>query len=69
MMQGFLNRRRVYLLGALIASQGLGACVVLPLPYHRHRPHVVEPSYRAGPPAPVERYPRDYGGRRDRGQY
>ncbi len=68
-MQGFPNRRRLYLLGALLASQGLAACVVLPLPYHRHRPHVIEPYYGAREPAPVERFPRDYGGRRDRGRH
>jgi hypothetical protein len=68
-MQALLNRRRLYLVGALLASQALGACVVVPLPYHRHRPHVIEPYYGERQPAPMERYPRGYGERRDRGRY
>lgn len=68
-MQGFLNRRRLYLLVALLVGQGLAACVVLPLPYHRHRPYAIEPYYGAREPVPVERYPRDYGGARDRRPY
>ena len=61
-MQRFANRRCFYLLGALLASQWLTACVVLPLPYHRHRPHVVEPYYGDRNEAP--RGGRDYPDRR-----
>ncbi len=66
-MQRFANRRRFYLLGALLASQWLTACVVLPLPYHRHRPHVVEPYYGGHNEAPRER--RHYPDRRHHRSY
>jgi hypothetical protein len=66
-MQRFANRRRIYLLGALLASQWLSACVVVPVPYHRHRPYISEPGYGGGSQAPGDQ--RDYRGRRDRGPY
>ena len=66
-MQRFANHCRLYLLGALLASQWLSACVVVPVPYHRHRPYMAEPSYGGGPQAPGGT--RDYPDRRYRGPY
>ena len=66
-MQRFANRRRSYLFGALLASQWLTACVVVPLPYHRHRPYVAEPYYGDRSQAP--RDPRDYNDRRGHRSY
>jgi hypothetical protein len=66
-MQRFANPRRIYLLAALLACQWLTACVILPLPYHRHRPYVAE-SY-PGPGGHAPRDWRDPRGRPDRGPY
>jgi hypothetical protein len=65
-MQGFMNRRGLVLLSALLASQVLSACVVVPAPYYRQRPVIVEPRPHYGPPHdhrdPRDR--RDWHGRR-----
>jgi hypothetical protein len=61
-MQPFKNRRRLGLLCVLLLSQGLSACVILPVPYHRHRSVVAEPYAGYGQPGA----PRDDRGRRDR---
>jgi hypothetical protein len=67
-MHGLPNRRALLIAGALLASQLLSACVILPLPYHRHRPYVNEPYYgeRRAAPDPHWRHDRE---RRDRGPY
>jgi hypothetical protein len=58
------NRRALGLVAVLLGTQLLSACVVLPVPAHRHRGPVVvevEPGYqRSGPP------PRHHDHRRDR---
>jgi hypothetical protein len=62
-MPTILAIRRYVLLGALLASQALTACVIVPVPYHRHRPHVIYPY-----PVPAEPVPRDPWGPRGRGE-
>ena len=43
MMKKFMNRRSLGLLGLLLASQMLSACIILPRPFH-HRYLTSEPS-------------------------
>ena len=51
-MKSYINRRSLALLSALLASQLLSACVIVPRPYHRHRVVVVEPGYNGAPQGP-----------------
>jgi len=44
------RRRTLGVLGVILLSQVLSACVVVPVPARRMRPVVVEPAY--GPPPP-----------------
>lgn len=60
-MPGIGIRRRLYLLGAVLASQFLTACVIVPVPYH-HRHYVVSEPYQ-GEVRPAPRDYRDYRGR------
>jgi hypothetical protein len=48
-MQKSTQRRTLGVLAAVIASQALTACIVLPVP-HRHRAVVVQPGYSGPPP-------------------
>jgi hypothetical protein len=56
-MNKILNRRSLGLIGVLLASQLLSACVVVPVPRYR-RAVVVEPAYGPPPPPRVYRDPR-----------
>ena len=49
-MKRYLNRRSLALLGVLLASQLLSACIIVPRPYHRFPVVVVEPGYNGPPP-------------------
>lgn len=45
-MRRFLNRRSLAVVGLLVTTQLLTACVVVPAPYYRHRGAViVQPGY------------------------
>jgi hypothetical protein len=48
-MKRYINRRSLALVGVLLASQLLSACVIVPQPYYRHRMGVVEPGYNGAP--------------------
>ncbi len=43
MMKKYMNRRSLGLLGLLLASQMLSACIILPRPFH-HRHITAEPA-------------------------
>lgn len=43
-MQTSMKRRVLGVLSVVLASQLLSACVVLPLPGHRHRAVMVQPA-------------------------
>lgn len=66
-MFGVSSSRRLLLLFTLMASQSLTACVVIPAPYHRHRPYVIEPYPGNSQPAPFP--PRAWRPHRDRNAY
>jgi hypothetical protein len=51
-----VKRRVLGALGVVLATQLLSACVVLPLPVHRHHAVVVSPGYGYGPAPQPEYY-------------
>jgi hypothetical protein len=61
-MQKSTTKRRVFgvlgVLGAVLASQVLTACVVVPVPHRHHRAVIVQPGY-SGPP-PYHHHHRDW---------
>ncbi len=63
-MKRYINRRSLGLLGVLLASQLLSACIIVPRPYH-HRRHVVQIDAQPGYQAPSQGAPYD---RRDWGR-
>ena len=65
-MQRYLNRR-IALLGVLLATQLLSACVVVPRPYYRPRAAAVEPQPGYGGWS-HDRRDRDYRGWRGDGE-
>jgi hypothetical protein len=65
-MQRYFNRR-VALLGVLLATQLLSACVVVPRPYYRPRAAAVEPQPGYGGWS-HDRRDRDYRGWRGDGE-
>jgi hypothetical protein len=48
-MNKSVKRRILGVVSLVLATQLLSACVVLPLPAHRHRAMVVTPGYDYGP--------------------
>ena len=60
-MSHFLKRRHLGWLAAVFASQWLSACVIVPLPYARHRATVIDVQPGYGHPAPRDE--RDRRGR------
>jgi hypothetical protein len=56
-MKRYMNRRGLGLLGVLLASQLLSACIIVPRPYHRR--HVIVHDGQPGNQAP------SHGGYRD----
>ncbi len=60
-----LQRRGLGLLGIVMLTQLLSACVVLPVPYARHHAVIVGPGY--GPPPPRDYRDDRRGNRDDRG--
>ena len=65
-MQRYLNRR-IALLGVLLATQWLSACVVVPRPYYPPRAAAVEPQPGYGGWS-HDRRDRDYRGWRGDGE-
>ena len=65
-MQRYFNRR-IALLGVLLATQLLSACVVVPRPYYRPRAAAVEPQPGYGGWS-HDRRDRDYRGWRGDGE-
>lgn len=53
-MNSSMKRRVLGILSVVLASQLLSACVVLPVPMHRHREVVIEPGYGHPPPPPYD---------------
>lgn len=49
-MQKSTKRRVFGVLGVVLASQVLTACVVVPVPAYRHRGVVVQPGHSGPPP-------------------
>lgn len=56
-MKRYMNRRSLALLGVLLASQLLSACVIVPRPYH-HR-YITEIDVQPGYNAPSQGENRD----------
>lgn len=63
-MKRYMNRRSLGLLGVLLASQLLSACIIVPRPYHRHH-RVIGYDTHPGHQAPSQGAPYD---RRDWGR-